>query len=178
MWRTDHRFWKLPRWSWKRRTWNRTLSFITTSCMMRRLRCWKRWLSRGYVADDSLNKTKSHKNDCLLLEQFKRATVGNSNLGEARTVSYRISKSAFLEDGEHKFIQDITRRVEDMTGLTVATYEKLQVANYGIGGHYLPHLDFKRGAQLFTHEKWMRPMVTVLFYVTSINASPRHCTNN
>lgn len=58
--------------------------------------------------------------------------------------NYRISKSGWLKDEEHKYVQDISRRVEDMTGLTVSTAEELQVVNYGIGGHYEPHFDFAR----------------------------------
>jgi hypothetical protein len=31
-----------------------------------------------------------------------------------------------------------------VTGLNMETSEELQVANYGIGGHYEPHFDFAR----------------------------------
>ena len=35
-------------------------------------------------------------------------------------------------------------RVADVTGLNMETSEELQVANYGMGGHYEPHFDFAR----------------------------------
>ena len=35
-------------------------------------------------------------------------------------------------------------RVGDVTGLNMETSEELQVANYGMGGHYEPHFDFAR----------------------------------
>jgi len=35
-------------------------------------------------------------------------------------------------------------RVAMVTGLNMETSEELQVANYGIGGHYEPHFDFAR----------------------------------
>lgn len=56
----------------------------------------------------------------------------------------RISKSAWLEDHEHPHIAAVSQRVEDITGLNMATSESLQVVNYGIGGHYEPHFDFAR----------------------------------
>lgn len=38
----------------------------------------------------------------------------------------------------------MNRRVEDITGLDMKTAEELQVCNYGIGGHYEPHLDYAK----------------------------------
>lgn len=71
--------------------------------------------------------------------RFKRATVQNHKTGELEVAQYRISKSAWLKDDEHKVINDIKQRTADMTGLTMETAEELQVVNYGIGGHYEPH---------------------------------------
>lgn len=76
--------------------------------------------------------------------QFRRATVQNSQTGALETAQYRISKSAWLKNEEHKHIANVARRVEDMTGLSMETAEELQVVNYGIGGHYEPHFDFAR----------------------------------
>lgn len=68
----------------------------------------------------------------------------NYKTGELETAQYRISKSAWLKDFEHKHIDSVCKRVGDMTGLNVITAEELQVVNYGIGGHYEPHFDFAR----------------------------------
>lgn len=83
--------------------------------------------------------------------------------------NYRISKSGWLKDEEHKSVRDISRRVEDMTGLTVSTAEELQVVNYGIGGHYEPHFDFarKEEANAFKSLGTGNRIATVLFYVSS-----------
>lgn len=78
------------------------------------------------------------------LSQFKRATVQNYKTGELEIANYRISKSAWLQEHEHPHVAAVSKRVEDMTSLTVETAEELQVVNYGIGGHYEPHFDFAR----------------------------------
>lgn len=72
-----------------------------------------------------------------------------------KVADFRICKTAFIGDYEHKIVKDISVRIEDMTGLTPSIRDHLQVANYGIGGHYLPHLDYGMSD----------PLVTVLFYV-------------
>lgn len=71
--------------------------------------------------------------------RFRRATVQNHKTGELETAHYRVSKSAWLKDEEHKVIATVVQRVVDMTGLNMETAEELQVVNYGIGGHYEPH---------------------------------------
>ena len=68
----------------------------------------------------------------------------NHKTGELETANYRISKSAWLKEEEHPVVAAVAQRVEDMTKLSVATAEELQVVNYGIGGHYEPHFDFAR----------------------------------
>lgn len=80
----------------------------------------------------------------FLLLQFKRATVQNYKTGALEIANYRISKSAWLQEHEHKHVAAVSRRVEHMTSLSVDTAEELQVVNYGIGGHYEPHFDFAR----------------------------------
>ncbi|KAH9361565.1 hypothetical protein HPB48_001442 [Haemaphysalis longicornis] len=80
--------------------------------------------------------------------RLRRATVQNYKSGELETANYRISKSAWLKNEEHGVIARVTRRIEDITGLTADTAEELQVVNYGIGGHYEPHFDFARVGSL------------------------------
>lgn len=57
--------------------------------------------------------------------------------------------SAWLKNDDHAVVSKISRRVQDITGLTVGTAEELQVVNYGIGGHYEPHFDFARVSSQF-----------------------------
>ncbi|XP_017773011.1 PREDICTED: prolyl 4-hydroxylase subunit alpha-1 [Nicrophorus vespilloides] len=102
--------------------------------------------------------------------RFKRATVQNSKTGELETAQYRISKSAWLKDEEHKHIAAVCQRVEDMTGLTMTTAEELQVVNYGIGGHYEPHFDFARREEInaFKSLGTGNRIATVLFYMSDV----------
>uniref|UniRef100_A0A0R3RJE5 procollagen-proline 4-dioxygenase n=1 Tax=Elaeophora elaphi TaxID=1147741 RepID=A0A0R3RJE5_9BILA len=76
--------------------------------------------------------------------QLRRATVHNSITGKLETASYRISKSAWLKSWEHEVVKRIDRRLDFATNLDVETAEELQVQNYGVGGHYEPHLDCSR----------------------------------
>lgn len=82
--------------------------------------------------------------------------------------TYRISKSAWLKDEDHEIVRRVGRRIEDMTGLTVETAEDLQIANYGIGGHYEPHFDFARREEkeAFKSLGTGNRIATVLFYVS------------
>ncbi len=62
-----------------------------------------------------------------------------------------------------------------MTGLLVGKRgNRLQVAYYGIGGQYLPHLDFQRNSDLTklknTAPASGHPIVTVLFYVSYLES--------
>lgn len=57
---------------------------------------------------------------------------------------YRISKTAWLSDDDNSLLMRVTQRVADLSGLSMASAEALQVANYGIGGHYMQHYDFVR----------------------------------
>ena len=48
------------------------------------------------------------------------------------------------DDESTDIVHRINNRIDDSTGLSMATAEDLQVVNYGIGGHYEPHYDFAR----------------------------------
>ncbi|XP_041362602.1 prolyl 4-hydroxylase subunit alpha-1-like isoform X2 [Gigantopelta aegis] len=91
------------------------------------------------LSDSEIEVIKS-----LAMPKLMRATIQNSKTGELETASYRVSKSAWLMTSDHPMIDKICKRIEAISGLTLDTAEYLQVANYGIGGHYEPHYDFAR----------------------------------
>ncbi|XP_073993676.1 prolyl 4-hydroxylase subunit alpha-1 isoform X2 [Rhodnius prolixus] len=106
----------------------------------------------------------------LALPRLQRATVQNHKTGELETVHYRISKSAWLTDAESEIVARVSRRVEDMSGLTTSTSEELQVVNYGIGGHYEPHFDFARREETnaFKSLGTGNRIATILFYMSDV----------
>uniref|UniRef100_A0A0K0FJG2 procollagen-proline 4-dioxygenase n=1 Tax=Strongyloides venezuelensis TaxID=75913 RepID=A0A0K0FJG2_STRVS len=98
-------------------------------------------LFKEVISDEEIAVIKQ-----LATPRLKRATVQNAKTGELETASYRISKSAWLKDHEHPIVHRINTRIALMTNLNQDTSEDLQVANYGLGGHYDPHFDFARVA--------------------------------
>jgi len=70
--------------------------------------------------------------------------VHDQATGELVYANYRISKSAWLRDGDHEVVDRVGKRISTVTGLNLQTAEELQIVNYGLGGHYEPHFDFAR----------------------------------
>ncbi|XP_073949588.1 prolyl 4-hydroxylase subunit alpha-1 [Choristoneura fumiferana] len=104
----------------------------------------------------------------MALPRFKRAVVHDPKTGELVKAHYRISKSSWLHDSESEVIARLSRRVADMTGLSMHSAEELQVVNYGIGGHYEPHYDFARKFEnAFANFEGNR-IATVLFYMSEV----------
>ncbi|XP_012276583.1 prolyl 4-hydroxylase subunit alpha-2 [Orussus abietinus] len=117
------------------------------------------------IYDDEIETIKR-----LAQPRFKRATVQNMKTGELETANYRISKSAWLQEREHKHVAAVCNRVELMTGLTISTAEELQVVNYGIGGHYEPHFDFARREEknAFKSLNTGNRIATLLYYMSDV----------
>lgn len=107
----------------------------------------------------------------LATPKLNRATVQNSETGQLETASYRISKSAWLKGNIHEVVGRVNQRLELMTNLEMSTAEELQIANYGIGGHYDPHFDFarKEETKAFSDLGTGNRIATVLFYVSTLS---------
>uniref|UniRef100_A0AC35TZT5 Procollagen-proline 4-dioxygenase n=1 Tax=Rhabditophanes sp. KR3021 TaxID=114890 RepID=A0AC35TZT5_9BILA len=120
-------------------------------------------LFRGVISDHEIKIIQE-----MATPRLKRATVQNAKTGALETASYRISKSAWLKDQEHPVINRINKRIGLMTNLNQATSEDLQIANYGIGGHYDPHFDFARKEETnaFKRLGTGNRIATVLFYMS------------
>ena len=77
-----------------------------------------------------------------------------ASIGHGKEVSeMRVSRNCWIKDFESKLVDSLSPRFNWITGLQTSRpldvhgegqeeeYEHLQVANYGIGGHYQSHQD-------------------------------------
>ncbi|XP_013100844.1 prolyl 4-hydroxylase subunit alpha-2-like [Stomoxys calcitrans] len=95
--------------------------------------------------------------------RIERSKVGP--LSVTRFDDIRVSKNGWLKFKEHRFLDKIAQRLEDITGLSIAEGEDFQVVNYGIGGHYGPHHDFFLKKE--SNMKGNR-ILTALFYINDV----------
>uniref|UniRef100_A0AC35TSP4 Procollagen-proline 4-dioxygenase n=1 Tax=Rhabditophanes sp. KR3021 TaxID=114890 RepID=A0AC35TSP4_9BILA len=118
---------------------------------------------RGVLNDEEIEIIQD-----LATPKLARATVQDSQTGKLVHASYRISKSAWLKEHEHEVVKRVNNRIDLMTNLEQSTAEELQIANYGIGGHYDPHYDFARKEETKAFEDLGtgNRVATVLFYMT------------
>ncbi|XP_061665382.1 prolyl 4-hydroxylase subunit alpha-1-like [Syngnathoides biaculeatus] len=79
----------------------------------------------------------------LARPKLLRSMVKDGVTEKSYTVSYRISKNAWLGDKKFAAVDRMVRRMGDITGLDTSTAEEMQVVNYGVGGQYEPHMDFQ-----------------------------------
>lgn len=116
------------------------------------------------LSDSEIGKIKE-----MAKPRLNRATVQNPVTGILEHAHYRVSKSAWLRDEESITIKRVSERITAATGLTMATAEELQIANYGVGGQYEPHYDFARRKEKGSFEKKVgNRIATMLFYLTDI----------
>lgn len=99
----------------------------------------------------------------LTNNQLTRAKVESAN-GTKYSSKSRIAKRKTIFDESHKIIKILNSRVNDMSGLNMATAEALQVQNYGIGGHYNLHHDYAKRNDITIKDEGNR-VASTLFYV-------------
>ncbi|XP_039269093.2 prolyl 4-hydroxylase subunit alpha-2-like [Styela clava] len=107
----------------------------------------------------------------LAKPKLKRATILNEELGEGgkKPAKHRVGKTAWLTDRKHHVVQRLSKRMSAITGLGLKTAEPLQLSNYGIGGHFLPHVDYLRAHEQTDIERDNGPRIaTILLYLTNV----------
>ncbi|XP_053954570.1 prolyl 4-hydroxylase subunit alpha-2 [Anastrepha ludens] len=99
--------------------------------------------------------------------RMSRSQVRNVDEAAGMTANYRISKSAWFSYEESRHMRKMLRYMGDLSGLNMAYAEHLQVANYGIGGHYEPHFDFFTENHSFKASEGNR-IATGIFYLSDV----------
>ena len=98
--------------------------------------------------------------------KLRRATIQDPITGKLRYADYRVSKSTWLDPNIYPEVAELKRRAEAATGLNLTSAEQLQIANYGLGGHYEPHFDHARPEEdAFTALGMGNRIATLLFYI-------------
>uniref|UniRef100_A0A182QBT0 procollagen-proline 4-dioxygenase n=1 Tax=Anopheles farauti TaxID=69004 RepID=A0A182QBT0_9DIPT len=99
-----------------------------------------------------------------------RSMVGASQKKEVSKT--RTSNNGWLEDAMHRVVARISQRTEDMTDLAMSAAEQLQVGNYGVGGHYLPHHDYaipEPGKDAYPDVGKGNRIATVMYYLSDVD---------
>jgi len=100
---------------------------------------------------------------------LRRATIQDPITGKLRYADYRVSKSAWLDPDQYSVVGDLKVRAQAVTGLDLKSAEQLQIANYGMGGHYEPHFDHARDDEdAFTSLGMGNRIATLLFYISDV----------
>lgn len=99
--------------------------------------------------------------------KINRSMVGDATAKEVS--KSRTSQNSWLTDDDHPVVAALSRRTKDMTrGLSEKAYESLQVNNYGIGGHYLPHFDWSRSEEPYKELGTGNRIATLMFYLSDV----------
>ncbi|KAM7538663.1 hypothetical protein Aperf_G00000054771 [Anoplocephala perfoliata] len=80
----------------------------------------------------------------LARPKLQRALVRSNVPGLSELAAYRTAKNVWLADDLNYLTKRINKRIRMATGLNIDHGEELQLANYGLGGHYAPHYDYTR----------------------------------
>ncbi|XP_064485133.1 uncharacterized protein LOC135397460 [Ornithodoros turicata] len=86
--------------------------------------------------------------------------------------SGRIGKVTWFQGWEDPAIQRILRRAEAVTGLSDQASVPIQIANYGVGGHYVPHHDSRPRVDARDDTQYLdgSRLATLLMYISDVTA--------
>jgi len=101
-----------------------------------------------YIAmfHDVLTESESDQVRAMAAPKLQRAKVLTQFNVTDEVSTTRTSQTAWFSADDYELVERINRRVSAVTGLstdmTNSHSELMQVANYGMGGHYSPHYDY------------------------------------
>ncbi|KAL3079664.1 hypothetical protein niasHS_013946 [Heterodera schachtii] len=131
-----------------------------------------KWYEDHMTADElaSLNELPEIQNERKRFNDIPSGT--HLSVCAVASLKFRpqiLPSSTVISSGtrdEHPISERINRRIHEMTNLDMESAEELQVANYGIGGHYDPHFDFARSGEKSPYKGKGNRIATVLFYMS------------
>ncbi|KAL5282876.1 hypothetical protein ACFFRR_005737 [Megaselia abdita] len=121
-----------------------------------------------FISDTEIEILKSIAKPLLT-----RATIFNVDKRAGIAGNDRTSQYAWFEENDHSLIPILNRRIGGMTELSMRFAEKIQVMNYGLGGHYSTHYDYfdpPRNKESFKNLQYEfgNRIATVLVYMNDI----------
>lgn len=139
-----------------------------------------------YVFYDVISDKEGQAIKDIAREQLARSTV----LSHSGAVELRVSQTAWLRNTSHPHFPAIAQRISAITGLHVFeddgnffAGEPLQVLSYGIGGHYIYHLDslwkydlpenWENHREKFADFESGDRIATWMFYLSDVEAGGR-----
>ncbi|XP_075543964.1 prolyl 4-hydroxylase subunit alpha-1-like [Dermacentor variabilis] len=127
---------------------------------------------RVVVISDFLSPSEVHFIRSAAQKGFERAGIYSPTTVEGMPSWKRIGKVSWLWDSDHNFLQRLSRRIAVTTGVSLESAEAYQVANYGIGGHYTPHMDAHGFDKVADHVDIRdgNRLATMLMYLTDVAA--------
>ncbi|KAH8381552.1 hypothetical protein KR093_007817 [Drosophila rubida] len=114
--------------------------------------------------------------DTIELQQIARPTLQRSQVysmggSDPTSAKFRTSKGTSFPYKRHAAMQRLRRHMGIITGLNMNYAEHLQIANYGIGGHYEPHMDSFDGNHDYSQDvDNTNRVATGIFYLSDVEA--------
>ncbi|XP_066927149.1 prolyl 4-hydroxylase subunit alpha-2-like [Clytia hemisphaerica] len=106
----------------------------------------------------------------LSLQKLVRAGLNGQDVTSEKYTNSRVAKHAWLSMKESPIIRNMGKRAQAMTNLNMKYAEHLQIANYGIGGHYDAHYDYQTGENVFPDLKTGNRIATLMYYLSDVEA--------
>ncbi|AES74074.2 prolyl 4-hydroxylase alpha-like protein [Medicago truncatula] len=97
---------------------------------------------------------------------MQRSLVVDGVTGQGILNSVRTSSGTFLERGKDKIVQNVERRIADITSIPIENGEGLQIIHYEVGQKFEPHYDYNFNWRI-TNNGGPR-VATVLMYLSDV----------
>ncbi|XP_049615842.1 prolyl 4-hydroxylase subunit alpha-1 isoform X2 [Syngnathus scovelli] len=119
------------------------------------------------ASDDDMERIKEMARPTL-----SRSKVRNNANNSNQASRVRVSQNSWLGNYQSPVVTKLINRAGYITGLDMTTAESMQVANYGVGGLYEPHIDFqgKEVANPYPDLGTGNRIATWLLYLSNVQA--------